>query len=180
MREFFAFRLIGRNAEMSTILNASRLLQKFIVDAYTMIESQRLRWVKAHQKELRVDLYQGLSDAVLRGETNAAATGKRIVLPSSFTGGARYMVQNYQDATGICRWAGYPDIFVTFTCNLKWLEITRYTTSMGLKPSCRPDLIARVFKMKLLTLMKTIKEDMIFGKVRAGMYILNLVDILLC
>ena len=32
------------------------------------------------------------------------------------------MVQNYQDAM-ICRWAGYPDLFLTFTCNPKWPEI---------------------------------------------------------
>ncbi|KAI9120964.1 hypothetical protein K1719_007997 [Acacia pycnantha] len=89
--------------EISTLLQASRLLQQFIVDGYTMIESQRLLWVRTHQKELRVDLFQGLTDAVLSGETNCATIGKRIILPSSFTGGARYMMQNYQDAMAICR-----------------------------------------------------------------------------
>ncbi|KAI9070477.1 hypothetical protein K1719_047560 [Acacia pycnantha] len=89
--------------EISTLLHASRLLQQFIVDGYTMIESQRLLWVRTHQKELRVDLYQGLADAVLSGETNGATIGKRIILPSSFTGGSRYMIQNYQDAMAICR-----------------------------------------------------------------------------
>ncbi|KAI9079854.1 hypothetical protein K1719_038100 [Acacia pycnantha] len=29
----------------------------------------------------------------------------RVILPSSFTGGARYMIQNYQDAMAICAWA---------------------------------------------------------------------------
>uniref|UniRef100_A0A453CCJ0 ATP-dependent DNA helicase n=1 Tax=Aegilops tauschii subsp. strangulata TaxID=200361 RepID=A0A453CCJ0_AEGTS len=28
-----------------------------------------------------------------------------------------------QDAMAICRWAGYPDLFITFTCNPKWPEI---------------------------------------------------------
>ncbi|KAI9128206.1 hypothetical protein K1719_001199 [Acacia pycnantha] len=72
MREFFSYRLMTRLHEISTLLHASRLLQQFIVDGYTMIESQRLLWVRTHQKELRVDLYQGLGDAVLSGETNGA------------------------------------------------------------------------------------------------------------
>ena len=83
-----------------------------------------------HQKELRADLYQGLADAVFQGEHTASATGKRIILPASFTGGARYMIQNYQDAMAICAWAGYPDIFITFTCNPMWPEIIRHLMRM--------------------------------------------------
>jgi hypothetical protein len=33
------------------------------------------------------------------------------------------MIENYQDAMAICRWAGYLDLFITFTCNAKWPEI---------------------------------------------------------
>ena len=53
------------------------------------------------KKILRLELYYGLKDAVLRGDTNPITVGKRIVLPSSFTGSPRYMVQNYQDAMAI-------------------------------------------------------------------------------
>jgi hypothetical protein len=44
------------------------------------------------------------------------------------------MVQNYQNAMAICRWAGYPDVFVTFTCNPQWLEesVAARTTTSGL------------------------------------------------
>lgn len=168
IREFFAYRLMSRDHEISTLLHANRLLQQFIVDGYTMIESQRLHWVRTHQKELRVDLYQGLSDAVIRGETDACSTGKRIILPATFTGGARYMLQNYQDAMAICRWAGYPDIFLTFTCNPAWPEITRYCKRHSVNASDRPDILCRVFRLKLEKLMKTIREKKIFGTVRAG------------
>ena len=64
-------------------------------------------------------MYSGLKDAVQWGDTTRASFGKGIVLPSSFTGGPRYMIHNYQDAMAICRWAGYPDLFLTFTCNPK-------------------------------------------------------------
>ncbi|XP_028778037.1 uncharacterized protein LOC114734585 [Neltuma alba] len=170
MREYFTFRLMVRENEISTLLHARRLLQQFVVDGYTMIESQRLLWVKTHQRELRVDLYQGLSDALTSGERDAASIGRRIILPSSFTGGARYMIMNYQDAMAICRWVGYPDIFITFTCNLAWPEITRFCSQHGLHPSDRLDILCRVFKMKLQSLMKTIKTKKIFGTVRAEIY----------
>ena len=49
--------------------------------------------------------------------------GKKVILPSSFTGSPRYQHQLYQDAMGIvCRF-GKPDFFVTFTCNPRWQEI---------------------------------------------------------
>ncbi|XP_028758138.1 uncharacterized protein LOC114717208 [Neltuma alba] len=170
MREYFAYRLMARENEISTVLHAGKLFQQFIVDGYTMIEAQRLLWVRTHQKELRADLYQGLTDALLSGERNAASTGKRIVLPSSFTGGARYMLGNYQDAMALCRYFGYPSIFVTFTCNPTWPEISRYCDGQALLSSNRPDILVRVFQMKLTALMATIKKKKIFGTVLADVY----------
>ncbi len=69
--------------------------------------------------------YQGLQDAIVVGDNNAATIGHRIILPSFFTGGPCHMVQNYQDTMAICKWARCPDAFVTFTCNPQWLEIKR-------------------------------------------------------
>jgi len=89
------------------LLYSRRLFQQFLVDAYSMIESWRLKWYRDHQKEVRADMYRGLAEAVLRGETSTSSTGKRIVLPSKFVGGARYMIQNYQDAMAICAWVGF-------------------------------------------------------------------------
>lgn len=71
-----------------------------------MVESSSLLYVRCHQKLLRDEMYKGLADALLRGETDSSRQGKRVVLPSSFTGGARYMIQNYQEAMAICRWIG--------------------------------------------------------------------------
>lgn len=168
MREFFAFRIHERDCEPSTIMCSKRLFQQFIVDAYTMIESARLAFIRMHQKQLRCEMYKGLHDALLRGETNASTQGKRIILPSSFTGGARYMIQNYQDAMAICKWAGYPDLFITFTCNPKWPEIVRFVEARGLKPEDRPDIVCRIFKVKLDGLIKDLRKNKIFGNVQAG------------
>ncbi|XP_019186536.1 PREDICTED: uncharacterized protein LOC109181238 [Ipomoea nil] len=169
-REYFSFRLQDRFNEMSTLLYSRRLFQQYLVDAYTMIESGRLVYIRTHQKSLRCESYKCLTDALTRGEVDPTAQGKRIILPSSFTGGARYMVQNYQDAMAICRWIGYPSLFITFTCNPKWPEIERFLQPRNLKSEDRPDIICRVFKMKLNALIKEIQKENIFGVVDAVIY----------
>ncbi|GAU25167.1 hypothetical protein TSUD_150660 [Trifolium subterraneum] len=123
MREYYAYRIQQRKSEANTLICGGRLFQQYVVDAFTAIEEQRMRWYRSNQTVLRTDLYKNVCDAVVRGDTIAAATGKQIVLPSSFTGGPRYMVQNYQDAMAICRTFGNPDIFLTFTANPKWPEV---------------------------------------------------------
>ena len=45
--------------------------------------------------------------------------GKMVVLPSSFQGSPRTLLQNYQDAMAIVAKYGKPELFVTFTCNPK-------------------------------------------------------------
>ncbi|KAI9087179.1 hypothetical protein K1719_030814 [Acacia pycnantha] len=74
-REYLTFCLMRRKSEISVILHAKKLLQQFIVNGYSMVESDRLDYIRKHQKELRVDLYSGLSDAVTRGETYPLSTG---------------------------------------------------------------------------------------------------------
>nr|CAD1824599.1 unnamed protein product [Ananas comosus var. bracteatus] len=101
---------------------------------------------------------------------DASSLGKRTILPSSFTGGARYMIQNYQDAMVICKWAGYPDLLITFTYNPKWPEMTKFTTDRGLKPEDRPDIMCRIFKIKLDELIRDLKKKQFFGKVKAVVY----------
>ncbi|XP_019163585.1 PREDICTED: uncharacterized protein LOC109159928 [Ipomoea nil] len=170
LREYLSFRIHERLNEISTFLFAKRLFQQFLVDGYTMVESARLLYIRTHQKSLRCGSYKGLFDALTRGEVQPRTHGRRIVLPSSFTGGARYMVQNYQDAMAICGWIGYPNLFITFTCNPKWPEIQRLLEGRNLRPEDRPDVLCRVFKMKLDTLVREISSGFIFGKIIAVIY----------
>lgn len=168
LREWLAYRIQHRVSEPCILLFSRRLFQQFLVDGYSMIEATRLQWIRFHQTDLRAHLYNGIAEAVLKGESNSASTGKRIVLPSSFVGGARYMFQNYQDAMAICGWAGYPDLFITFTCNHKWPELSSYFKNYGFKSQDRPDMVSRLFKIKLDQMMRDIKKGDIFGKVKAG------------
>ncbi|KAL6503111.1 hypothetical protein OROHE_023740 [Orobanche hederae] len=126
IRELFAFRIQERKHEAKTLLFSRRLFQQILVDGYTIVESERITYIKNNQSTLRLEKYTKLNAAVSRGETTPSSTGQRIFMPTSFTGGARYMMQNYQDAMAICKWFGYPDLFITITCNPKWPEIARF------------------------------------------------------
>ncbi|GKE11644.1 ATP-dependent DNA helicase PIF1, partial [Tanacetum coccineum] len=101
------------------------VIMKEYNNAYSAVEEQQLKWTRNNQDTLRVDIYHNLCDAVTRGDTNAVGLDKRIVLPRTFTGSPRYMMQNYQDAIALCRAYDNPDLFITFTSNQKWPEIAK-------------------------------------------------------
>jgi len=67
------------------------------------------------------------------------------VLPSSFIGNRRFMDQLYFDGMTICSYIGFPDLFITFTCNPKWQEII--TGQLKLSPTNQPTIVSRVFKI---------------------------------
>ncbi|XP_050255276.1 uncharacterized protein LOC126701205 [Quercus robur] len=171
MQEYYAYQLQQRENEGETLILGRRLRQQFLVDAYTCVEEYRLIWVRNHQLQLRSEVYFGIKDAVFRGDTTPSSIGKRVVLPSSFTRSPRYMIQNYQDAMSICRWARYPNLFITFTCNPKWPEIESFLSLIpAQRPEDRRDIIARVFKIKLDQLLRDLKHGKHFGKVIAVNY----------
>lgn len=168
LREFIAFRIQERDVEFGNIVNSRRLFQQFVVDCYTMVESQRLMWIRLNQKLIRCDLLNGLQEAITRGEIDSSSVGRRVVLPASLTGGTRYMFNNCQDAMTICKRFGYPDLFITITCNSNWREIQEFVSARGLKACDRPDIVCRVFKMKLDQMMIDFKKEEFFGHVDAG------------
>lgn len=136
---------------------------------YAKIETERLNFIRNHQKELRADNYIHLRDAMGRQDANAAEVGQMVVLPSSFTGGPRYMHERTQDAMTYVRVHGRPDLFITFTCNPKWKDITDVLLP-GQKPHDRHDIIARVFHLKVKKLMALLTKGNLFGKVGCYMY----------
>ncbi len=110
------------------------------MDAYAAVEQNRLRYLRLNKTKLRADLYQGLQDTISANVNSDVAIGQRIILSSSFIGGPRHMVQNYQDAMAICRWARCPDAFVIFTCNPHWPE-TKRALLPEQQPQDRLDLV---------------------------------------
>jgi len=56
LREFIAFRIQQRSTEFINIVNACRLFHQFLIDCYTMIEAQRLSFIRANRKLIRCDI----------------------------------------------------------------------------------------------------------------------------
>ena len=79
------------------------------------------------------------------------------------------MAQLYQDAMNLVRRFGKPDLFITFTCNPKWPKV-KNELLINQKSSDRLDLCARVFNLKLKTLLDDIVKKSILGKVVAYVY----------
>ncbi|XP_062217825.1 uncharacterized protein LOC133918083 [Phragmites australis] len=172
VRDYYCYKFQIRPGIFNPILFGKRLFQQFAVDTYIKIESSRLDYIWAHQKELRADLYQGLVDSVHAGEGRADAVGKRTVLATSFIGGPRDKRRRYLDAMALVQKYGKPDIFLTMTCNPNWDEITRVLYP-GQIPQDRPDLVVRVFRAKLEELKKQLLDKHMLGKVKAYVYVVE-------
>ncbi|XP_076933054.1 uncharacterized protein LOC143598819 [Bidens hawaiensis] len=110
MREFFAYRIQDRPNTFSTILNGRRLFQQILVDKYTMIEAQRLHFIRGKQHELRCDTYQSLR------------------------------------------------------------EVKRFLNDTTLNSKDRPDILCRLFKLKLDAMIKLVKDKSLFGRVQEVVY----------
>lgn len=59
LMQFYAYRLQVRVGEGTGLHLAGRLFQQYIVDAYAIIEQNRLNFVRTNQKKIRSDFYQG-------------------------------------------------------------------------------------------------------------------------
>ena len=76
-------------------------------------------------------------DAVHAGDQNDV--GVKIILPSTIYGSRRFYPEAFQDAMAIVRHLEKTEIFITFTCNPKWPEITA-ALNPGEQACDRPDL----------------------------------------
>nr|GEX65420.1 hypothetical protein CTI12_AA123990 [Tanacetum cinerariifolium] len=167
MKEYYAYIIQQRNDQGTTLLRGGRLFQQYLVDAFTAVEKQRLKWSRNNQDTLLADLYHNVCDTVTRGDTNVEGLGKRIVLVGTFIGGPRYRMSNYQDAMALCRTYETLDLFLTFTSNLKWLEIAEMLSYLpGQKPHDQPEVGTRVFKLKLTQLLEDLTKIKIFDECR--------------
>jgi hypothetical protein len=164
IKNWLAYRIVTRKEDARTLRCSRRLFQQFLVDGYTMMEAERLNWLRDNQSKLRVGKYHKLNENV--GDPQQKK-GKRVVLPSSFVGSRRYLDQLYFDGMAISNNIGFPDIFITFTCNPNWPEIQRELLKDNLKSQDRPDIITRIFKIKFEALMKDLTRKHILGKVLA-------------
>ena len=161
-RSYFRFRLHTRPNQPTTLFPAQRLFQQFVVDAWGICDQNKLGWIRSHQANIRAELYNGLADLLDAGDVNFAQVGKRVVLPSSYVGGDRFMQKLYQESIAMVRRFGKPSLFITFTANPKWEEIERELLPQQ-RAGDRPDLVAWVFNLKVRDLLDQVRHKEAFG-----------------
>ena len=185
-REFFVYYLFTRDQDNVNYLHASqRLFQEWICMAWVQVEDNRLHYQEKNQKALRADTYRNVKEAcnelqrelgprtdeVFRDDHQRPSIGRKI-LSSSFSGSPRWYNAKFQDGMAIVREYHKPDYFITMTCNAQWPEIKDVLLD-GQTPQDRPDIVARIFKLKKDQLMKDIVSGGVFGNVVAHMHVIE-------
>jgi hypothetical protein len=99
---------------------------------------------------------------MIREDATGENQGRRIILSASFTGGNRFIQRLFQDSIVIIRHFSKPDFFITFMANPRWPEILRELKD-GQNPLDRPDLIARVFRLKTREFLADIRKGILRG-----------------
>jgi Helitron helicase-like domain at N-terminus len=146
-----------------------RLFQQQVIDILAAVEKERLDFFARKQPKLRAERYYSFQDQLFRNNVETAAIGKVLIFPSSFTEGDRFIQQLFQDFMCLVTHFGKPDLFITFTANPAWEEITNVLFD-GQAFSDRPNIVARVFRAKFKDLIQNIKNGQIFGECRAIIY----------
>ncbi|XP_074323024.1 uncharacterized protein LOC141659973 [Apium graveolens] len=161
LKDYYSYSFQVRQRDGLTPRLGGRLFQQYLVDAFSTIEQTRLWWFRTHQTTIRNELYSHICDSIRRGDVDA------------LNGSKRYMQQNFQDALAVCRHVGHPDIFLTMTSNPFWDKIQKM---MVFVPGCItancPDIVSRVFRLKLEQLMTDIKSKG-FGVCNGVMYVVE-------
>ncbi|CDF40386.1 ATP dependant DNA helicase [Chondrus crispus] len=150
---------------------------RFSSDDDGRLEAERLSYLRHNQTQLRAADYTSLRDSLgdsgrAEDEADAVRAGRLFILPSTYIGGDRYMRQQMHDIIAISNQIGHPDIFLTMTCNPSWPEITRPLLP-NQTPQDRPDLCARVFRLKMKDLMSLVINEEVFGTVVAHVRVIE-------
>ncbi|EHS63282.1 uncharacterized protein PGTG_21498 [Puccinia graminis f. sp. tritici CRL 75-36-700-3] len=165
-REWYASMIFDRRDKFSAILHGKNLFQELTVDMYFCVERSRLNFYRFNQGQIKAELYRGVEESF---RDDIDVQGRRIILPSSFSGSPRNMMQLYQDSMALVRHFGKPSLFITMTANPRWPEILA-----ELKPneetSDRPDLIVRAFHLRLTDLIDYVVNKKRLGSVAAYVY----------
>ncbi|GKE17545.1 DNA helicase [Tanacetum coccineum] len=139
MKAYYSYMLHDRVNSFNYLSKKERLFQQYMVTAFCAIK-----------------------------DSDGSDYGGKLILPQSFTSGPRYMYAHYLDALSICSIHRNPSYFITFTCNVKWPEITEYMDDfLGVTTADRADIVDRVFEMKIHQFVKYLWDVKPFGKIIA-------------
>lgn len=169
--KYYRYLLFTRKNVSNILHKGCKLFQQWVVDQYLKVEAERFRFLrsKKQQEKFRISQRKGLIDAISQNKKLSKIGKKSIFLPESFVGGPRYMYKKFLDSAAIVTKFGKPSLFITFTCNKNWPEIVEAKKTHQ-EAWDRPEIVNRIFHMKLNQLMQDITKKKIFGPVAAWMY----------
>lgn len=134
------------------------------VDMYIKIETERLTCLRLNRQKLRSEKYIHLHHAI-NVNRNSNNVRRFTILQATYVGSSRQREKYAQNAMTYVPQYGRPDLFITFTCSPKWIEITQLL--LPSQSSSDPhDIIAQVFRQKPNALKNFIVEYHVFEDVR--------------
>lgn len=142
--DFCSYMKMERDGEEFYLLRSRNLLNQFLVDIFAIIETESLSYIHHNQKKLKNEECVHLKDTMTRTDGLLSDLKKMVLLLSSSTGRPRYMHERTQDAIMYVHNFERLDLFVTFTCNPKWLEIL-VLLKQGPRSQYRYHIVVRVF-----------------------------------
>jgi hypothetical protein len=168
--QYLKHRLYRRDDSHDLHLRHGRLTQEWILSSYLQVEENNLNFLRYNQDKLKAGKYKEVQRAMEANRLGIA--GRHIILPSTYRGSPRDNVQRYCDAMAVVRDLGKPSYFITMTCNPKWREIVESLPN-GLKAYECPDLVARVFNIKLNELLRDLTIKHVMGRVKGYTYVIE-------
>ena len=174
LKQYYSYRLHWRRGHSrpdNCLFMAARLFQEYACVGFWRVEADRLQSVRDRLKDKRI-----IQQNVCRTQVNGAngnpfesRIGRHVVLPESFVGSPRDMNARYHDTMTCVMHDGPPSVFLTFTANPKWAEITN-SLAYGQSVEDRPDVVARVFHAKLQELREDIEKKHVLGTCKCLAY----------
>ena len=142
----------------------SSVAQEWACDQYVRTDELKLSYIERQLPKKRRTTKNAIHNA-----SSEQIVGKR--LPASFHGSHSSRKRKQLDAMAVVARRGPPTVMVTFTANPAWPEIEQNLLP-GQIGMDRPDLIDRVFKIKLKHLLADLKSNL-FGKYS---YIMSVIE----
>jgi len=160
--------LLMRRSSLSHMQQCGRLTLEFYCDAWASHEASIMEFHRRPQQQAvyRTASRAALIDQLVHGEPQDIGVPVRTVLPASVVGSPRFYHTLFLNAMALPRRFGKPDLFITMTANPHWEEI-RDNIPRHSEWQFHPDIVARVFMLKVDSLIADIRERKIFGDVAA-------------
>lgn len=148
------------------LMHTGLLFLQYLIDQFLKMDdnNNKLNFLRRNQTRLRANEYNAVQRAI-RNNANLGNVGVPVptILPSTFIGSPRNLREHFKDIMAMTQKLKQP------SANPNWDEI-KGELRQRQTPSDRPDLIARVFRLKVKELLVDIVERCVLGPVSGYVY----------